>query len=177
MATNSPTILAYPAGTSTGSGIFLPGESSATAGEGVKSGQIGGIGVIESRGYEELYLSPIAEASGSGTPTFCVFGFYGNKQSGADNTQYVVKLIGTMTTVDAGFNITFDNKSYKTKNPSYTPAFSAALDSVVGCASLAQTGTSSVMGTVGIAYLGGADYIGITVSSGTTDANMLVRFG
>jgi hypothetical protein len=177
MATYSPTILAYPVGTTTGGGISMPGEVTPSNGEGVKSSPIGGLGIIECRGYEELYLSPLAEASGAQTPTFYIFGFYGNKQSGGEDTQYVVKLLGSMTTADAGFNITFDNKSYKTKNPTFTAAFTGTLDGVIGCTTTTQAGTTTVIGTVGIAHLGGADLIGIAVSSGTTDANMLVRFG
>ena len=176
MATYSPTVLAWPVGTDTSSGIFLPGSGGYTTGEGIVT-QVGSTGFIPCSGFDECYVMPLAAGSGD-TPSFAVWALYGNKQSAGTSTYYNVKLLGSMTTATlSGFAISVEGGSYFTKNPTYTAAFTSVLDDTVGCTTKTQAGSSTVMGTVGIAHLGGADFIAITCSAGDIGLNMLVRFG
>jgi len=175
MATYSPTVLAWPVGTDTSSGIFLPGSGGYTTGEGIVT-QVGSTGFIPCSGFDECYVMPLG-GTNAATPSFAVWALYGNKQSAGTSTYYNVKLLGSMTTAAAGFALSVEGGSYYTKNPTYTAAFTSVLDDTVGCTTKTQAGSSTVMGTVGIAHLGGADFIAITCSAGDIGLNMLVRFG
>ena len=176
MATYSPTVIAYPNGTATTSGVFLPGAGTHLTGEGIATG-IGSIGFIECNGYDECHLMPLGGATGD-TPTLAVFAFYGDRQNGGVNRRYTVKLLLSMTNAGGagGFSINWDGTTYFTKNPTVTAAYTNVLDGTVGCTTTTQAGTGTLMGTVGIAHLGGADYIAVTTGGGSAGINMLVRF-
>ena len=186
MATYSPQILAFPE-VSNGSGIFIDGQTAASSGEGLYStlprlknqGDNSIIAAIPCAGFDEAYFMPVGDPAGTTTPTFNVFGVYGNKQSGGDSTSWTVHLLLSMTTADISGAPRMDGPTlaYDSKNPTLTAGFSAVLDSVIGCATLARAASSSAIGLIGMPHLGGADYILVTMSSGSNGSNMWVRFG
>lgn len=185
MGNYSPQILAWPEKSNTGSGVFIEAQTSYTAGEGTYLSIPRMRNVDDSTyyqaipcgGYDQLHIMPVGDASS--TPSFAVFGVWGNKQSGAQSEIYTVHTLCTMATADVGAGVVSMNGkvlTYESKNPTFTAAYSAVLDSITSNTSLARAGGSGVIGLVSLAYLGGCDYILVTSASGSTGSNVWLRF-
>jgi len=190
MATYSPTVLIYPE-TFNGmvTGVIIKGTAGASSGEGVfdsipvlsDTTNLIDVPIIPCAGFDELYFMPLGDAAG-GTNTYYIYGIYGDRQSGGDNIQYHSKLIVTVTGTHLAGGLTYTTKngtSFATKTTTKTDGFNTVLDSLIGCTSALQAGSSSSYGIVGIPHLGGADYIAVAcvAGTGTFRANALVRFG
>lgn len=185
MPTHSPILLAYPQleFESSPSGTRIVGTASASAGEGVYNSppsveniDTGTIcNMIPIGGYSELYVYPVS--IGDDAPTFYVYGVYASSQGGhGTSKQYVVKMLYSFTTANIlGTTKTWTSEKgtvYKTKGISYTGSFQVVLDSIIGCQSQAQTGSATVLGNVGTAHAGGADYLIITWGSSVENGDV-----
>lgn len=191
MSTYSPTVFAYPETFAGQNGVKISGLTTySTANDGVhlslptlvdSSTSDFVSNLIPCSGFDEMYLTLLTDTQGP-TCSYYVHAFYGNKQNGGTSTMWERKLLASISTTSAAtpvsFTSPFGKTWYSAGAVTLTLSYSAVLDSVIGCASLHQNGSSTIFATVGFPHLGGADYIGIASNSSTlTTSNVLVKFG
>ena len=139
--------------------------------------------LIPCLGYEEAYLMPVS-ASGA-THTFDLYAIYGDYASGGEATRWLVQyMYGTGTMATSASMLAMPSPAgtaYKTFSGLGTavPAFSAALDGVIGCATTPLAGSATVPQVYAFPHLGGADYLAICASTNASATlfNCYVRLG
>lgn len=145
---------------------------------------------IPCSGFEEAYIYPVNALAGASVQ-FAVYLIWGDKMASGTSNRYFAQLTYDLSTAMGATNASYltmrspGGINYKTYGAIGTGRtnFSAILDSTAGCQTAQSPGGTAspyTPYTLGLAHLGGADYmaiVGNTYASGAHQPNFFVRFG